>query len=198
MMARSPRSSKAGYIDARPPTQLDNVLLQRTAGPYIRVIFNGASELCRPAYFRFAPLGGVRRRFRVAAFWRADLSALPPVFERRFIACPRRRPSGSGQRRGSVLIAGQQIRLLDFRSGSYATELFGTAADQCLLFPGSDRFADKSRMTRRAVFDYMRRSKSRTYSTTSSARSTYCDRLDDAAGGCLTSASSPLGRKPGR
>ncbi|MGA8653681.1 MAG: hypothetical protein WB677_24240, partial [Xanthobacteraceae bacterium] len=37
MMARSPRSSKAGYIDARPPTQLDNVLLQRTAGPYIRV-----------------------------------------------------------------------------------------------------------------------------------------------------------------
>jgi hypothetical protein len=33
--------------------------------------------------------------------------------------------------------------------GSYPTELFGTAADQCLLFPDSDRFADKSRMTRR-------------------------------------------------
>jgi len=31
--------SKAGYIDARPHIrQLDEVLLQRTAGPYIRVI----------------------------------------------------------------------------------------------------------------------------------------------------------------
>ena len=34
--------------------------------------------------------------------------------------------------------------------GSNATEPFGTAADQCLLFPDSDLFADKSRMTRRA------------------------------------------------
>ena len=38
MMARSAKGlqSKAGYIDARPHIrQLDEVLLQRTAGPYI-------------------------------------------------------------------------------------------------------------------------------------------------------------------
>jgi len=62
----------------------------------------------------------------------------------------------------------------------------------------SGHFAALRSLTSWAIFDYMRRSKSRTYSTTSSARSTYCDRLDDAAGGCLTSASSPLGLKPGR
>jgi hypothetical protein len=34
--------------------------------------------------------------------------------------------------------------------GSLAAEPFGAGADQCLLFPDSDRFADKSRMTGRA------------------------------------------------
>jgi hypothetical protein len=30
--------SEAGYIDARPHRQIDEIFLQRTAGPYIRVI----------------------------------------------------------------------------------------------------------------------------------------------------------------
>jgi hypothetical protein len=38
--------SKAGYIDARPHIrQLDEILLQRTAGPYIRVIFVRSNAL---------------------------------------------------------------------------------------------------------------------------------------------------------
>jgi hypothetical protein len=32
--------SEAGYIDARPNRQIDENLLRRTAGPYIRVIFD--------------------------------------------------------------------------------------------------------------------------------------------------------------
>ena len=40
--------SKAGYIDARPHIRpLDEVLLQRTAGPYIWVKSGGAGHLVR-------------------------------------------------------------------------------------------------------------------------------------------------------
>jgi hypothetical protein len=47
--------SKAGYIDARPHIpQLEEVLLQRTAGPYIRVIRDQATRRPRSRHVRFA------------------------------------------------------------------------------------------------------------------------------------------------
>jgi hypothetical protein len=46
--------SKAGYIDARPHIrQLDETLLRRTAGPYIRVIRGGGQRAS--SRFRYAP-----------------------------------------------------------------------------------------------------------------------------------------------
>jgi hypothetical protein len=48
--------SKAGYIDARPHIrQPEEVLLQRTAGPYIRVIRVGHDREDIAGYVRFAP-----------------------------------------------------------------------------------------------------------------------------------------------
>jgi hypothetical protein len=47
--------SKAGYIDARPLTANSSKnFLQRTAGPYIRVIFNRPSAALQVGRFRFA------------------------------------------------------------------------------------------------------------------------------------------------
>jgi hypothetical protein len=47
--------SKAGYIDARPHIpQLEEVLLQRTAGPYIRVTSGGGNRRGRSTDVRFA------------------------------------------------------------------------------------------------------------------------------------------------
>src|SRR5215831_12052197 len=60
MMARSTKTlqSKAGYIDARPHIpQLEEVLLQRTAGPYIWVIFVRPTRSRRSGDVRFAPIG---------------------------------------------------------------------------------------------------------------------------------------------
>ncbi len=48
--------SKAGYIDARPHIrQLEEVLLQRTAGPYIWVIRARSIRHPRSPHVRFAP-----------------------------------------------------------------------------------------------------------------------------------------------
>ena len=48
--------SKAGYIDARPHIrQLDEIFLQRTAGPYIRVIFDPRGRSDTFLFVRFAP-----------------------------------------------------------------------------------------------------------------------------------------------
>ena len=66
-------------------------------------------------------LGVVRRRFGVAALWRADLLPLPPAFERRLIALPR-----TGQDILAALATVPEVGstrrsknwLLDFRSGS--------------------------------------------------------------------------------
>ena len=41
--------SEAGYIDARPHSQVDENLLQRTAGPYIGVNRDWASAAAGPA-----------------------------------------------------------------------------------------------------------------------------------------------------
>jgi hypothetical protein len=47
--------SEAGYIDARPNIrQLDETLLQRTAGPYIRVKGVGVKRSGPSIHFRFA------------------------------------------------------------------------------------------------------------------------------------------------
>src|ERR1700730_17074920 len=49
--------SEAGYIDARPHVrQIDETLLQRTAGPYIGVIFVGSTRFRRSRHVRFAPI----------------------------------------------------------------------------------------------------------------------------------------------
>ena len=46
----------------------------------------------------------------------------------------------------------QNRRCVFTQAGSNATEPFGAGAAQCLLFPDSDRSADKTRMTRRAMY----------------------------------------------
>src|SRR3984893_4298577 len=49
--------SEAGYIDARPHVrQIDETLLQRTAGPYIGVIFVRSTRSRRSRHVRFAPI----------------------------------------------------------------------------------------------------------------------------------------------
>jgi hypothetical protein len=51
--------SKAGYIDARPHIrQLEEVLLQRTAGPYIWVIFDRDEASSRSRHVGCAPESG--------------------------------------------------------------------------------------------------------------------------------------------
>jgi hypothetical protein len=50
--------SEAGYIDARPHVpQLDEILLQRTAGPYSWVICDRGGRSHTTAHVRFAPKG---------------------------------------------------------------------------------------------------------------------------------------------
>ena len=57
--------SKAGYIDARPHIrQLEEVLLQRTAGPYIWVNLDRVCQGNKSIYVRFAPESGHWRRRR--------------------------------------------------------------------------------------------------------------------------------------
>ena len=49
--------SEAGYIDARPHVrQIDETLLQRTAGPYIGFIFVRPTRSRRSRHVRFAPI----------------------------------------------------------------------------------------------------------------------------------------------
>ena len=57
MMARSTKllQSEAGYIDARPQCrQIDETLLRRTAGPYIRVKSSGPPRTA--SNVRYAPI----------------------------------------------------------------------------------------------------------------------------------------------
>jgi hypothetical protein len=55
--------SEAGYIDARPHVpQLDEILLQRTAGPYTWVICGRGGQSHTTAHVRFAPKATVRYR----------------------------------------------------------------------------------------------------------------------------------------
>jgi hypothetical protein len=55
--------SEAGYIDARPHVlQLDEILLQRTAGPYSWVICDRGGRSHTTAHVRFAPKATVRYR----------------------------------------------------------------------------------------------------------------------------------------
>src|SRR3984893_4481580 len=49
--------SEAGYIGARPHIrQIDETLLQRTAGPYLWVIFVRSTRFRRSRHVRFAPI----------------------------------------------------------------------------------------------------------------------------------------------
>src|SRR5262249_44232517 len=75
MMARSTKTlqSKAGYIDARPHIpQLEEVLLQPTAGPYIWVIFVGSARSRHSRFVRFAPKADIASapwlRYRLQIF----------------------------------------------------------------------------------------------------------------------------------